>query len=188
MLAAHPGPVIGLHPMFGPTTGTLDKQVVVATPGREPEACHWLLDQLASWGAVIVTANAAEHDEAMAVVQALRHFATFAFGQFLHRRRIDLARTLEFSSPIYRLELGMVGRLFAQDPALYAEIIFASAERRELLRDYIASVSANLETLATGDEEGFRRGFERIAQWFGPFAGQAIRESNYIIDKLIERF
>jgi hypothetical protein len=38
---------------------------------------------------------------------------------------------------IYRLELGMVGRLFAQDPGLYAEIIFATPERRALLKEYV---------------------------------------------------
>ena len=65
------------------------------------------------------------------MVQALRHFATFIFGRFLYQRRINLNRTLEFSSPIYRLELDMVGRLFAQDPELYSEIIFATPERPE---------------------------------------------------------
>jgi chorismate mutase/prephenate dehydrogenase len=29
MLAAHQGPVLGLHPMFGPDSGSLAKQVVV---------------------------------------------------------------------------------------------------------------------------------------------------------------
>ncbi len=188
MLAAHPGPVLGLHPMFGPTTTALDKQIVVATPGRDPGACRWVLDQLAAWGAVVVSAGPEEHDDAMAVVQALRHFATFAFGQFLSRRGVDLGRTLEFSGPIYRLELGMVGRLFAQDPALYAEIIFATPERRELLQQYVASLGTNLAMLQAGDREGFVREFARVADWFGPFGEQAIRESTYLIDKLVERF
>jgi chorismate mutase / prephenate dehydrogenase len=47
MLAAHAGPVVGLHPLFGPATHTMDKQLVVASPGRKPEACQWLLDQFA---------------------------------------------------------------------------------------------------------------------------------------------
>jgi len=188
MLEAHRGPVLGLHPMFGPTTTTMDKQIVVATPGRDEAACQWILDQLSAWGAVVVRASAAEHDEAMAVVQALRHFATFAFGQFLCRRGVDLGRTLDFSGPIYRLELGMVGRLFAQDPELYAEIIFATPERRSLLREYLESVSENLRMIEAGDKEGFCREFQRIAQWFGPFGDQAIRESSYLIEKLVERF
>jgi chorismate mutase/prephenate dehydrogenase len=135
MLNAHPGPVVGMHPLFGPSTSSMDKQIIVVTPGRDYESCRWFIDQLAAWGGIIVKASPEEHDDIMGVVQTLRHFATFTFGQFLARKRIDLHRTLEFSSPIYRLELGMVGRLFAQDPALYSEIILASPERRKLLKD-----------------------------------------------------
>ncbi len=188
MLEAHAGPVIGLHPLFGPTTSSLDKQIVVATPGRDDAACQWVLDQFAIWGSVVVRSDAAEHDDIMGIVQSLRHFATFTFGQFLKRRRISLPRTLEFSSPIYRLELGMVGRLFAQDSSLYSEIIFASEQRRELLKDYLASLCENLEMLEKGDKQLFQREFQKIAEWFGPFSEQAMRESTFLIDKLIERF
>ncbi len=34
MLAAHKGPVVGFHPMFGPDVGSLAKQVVVVCHGR----------------------------------------------------------------------------------------------------------------------------------------------------------
>lgn len=188
MLAAHPGPVLGLHPMFGPGTPSFDKQTVVATPGRDEEACGWVLEQLAAWGAVVVRASPEEHDEATSIVQALRHFATFAFGQFLCRRGVDLARTLEFSSPIYRLELGMVGRLFAQDPGLYAEIIFATPERRALLREYLETVASNAAMIRDGDRQAFEAEFRRVTEWFGAFGEQAMRESSYLIEKMIERF
>ncbi|MFO8084650.1 MAG: bifunctional chorismate mutase/prephenate dehydrogenase [Desulfobacterales bacterium] len=188
MLKAHSGPVVGLHPLFGPTPSSMDKQIVVMTPGRNEPACQWLVDQFAAWGAVIVKATAEEHDDIMGIVQTLRHFATFAFGQFLARRRIDICRTLEFSSPIYRLELGMVGRLFAQDESLYSEIIFASPERRELLKDYLKSLNSNLEMIETGNKALFEKEFKKIAQWFGPFSEQAMRESSFMIEKLIERF
>jgi chorismate mutase/prephenate dehydrogenase len=137
---------------------------------------------------VILNSGAEQHDRNMAFVQALRHFASFIFGQFLYENNIDLAQTLEFSSPIYRLELGMVGRLFAQDPSLYASIIFASPERLALLKRYIVSLSKNLEMLEKGDTELFCSEFKKISEWFGPFSDQAIRESSYLIDKLIERF
>lgn len=188
MLKAHAGPVIGLHPLFGPTTSSLDKQIIVATPGRDDAACQWLLNQFTIWGGVVVLSDAPEHDDIMGIVQSLRHFATFAFGQFLKRRRVSLSRTLEFSSPIYRLELAMVGRLFAQDSSLYSEIIFASEQRRELLKDYLASLCENIEMLEKGDKHLFRKEFEKIAEWFGPFSEQALRESTFLIDKLIERF
>jgi chorismate mutase/prephenate dehydrogenase len=188
MLSAHEGPVVGLHPMFGPATSFLDKQIVVATPGRGAGRFQWLLEQFIAWGSVVVWADAEEHDRIMDLVQGLRHFASFAFGRFLWLKRIDMERTLDFTSPIYRLELGMVGRLFAQDPSLYCEIIFASPKRRQLLRQYIESLQETLEMLETGDKERFRQEFAEIAEWFGPFSEQAMRESTYIIDKLIERF
>ncbi|MCG6971581.1 MAG: bifunctional chorismate mutase/prephenate dehydrogenase [Desulfobacterales bacterium] len=188
MLEAHPGPVIGFHPLFGPTPSTMDKQIIVVTPGRDIAGCQWLIDQFNAWGSITLQVDADEHDKIMSIVQTVRHFATFAFGQFLRRKQINLPRTLEFSSPIYRLELGMVGRLFAQDPSLYAEIIFASPERRALLMEYLESLATNIEMVKTGDKQTFLAEFKKISDWFGPFSEQAMRESSYLIDKLIERF
>ena len=178
----------GFAPLFGPATTSMDKQIVVVTSGRESAASQWLLDQLMVWGNVLVETTAAEHDEVMGVVQALRHFATFAFGQFMYARGVPIARTLELSSPIYRLELAMVGRLFAQDPMLYAEIVFATPERRALLKEFLESLQGNLEMIEAGDRAQFTTRFREIADWFGPFAEQALRESTFLVEKLVHRF
>ena len=188
MLGSHAGPVVGLHPLFGPATTTMDKQIVVVSPGREMEQCQWLLEQFTLWGNVLVETPAAEHDEIMGIVQALRHFATFTFGQFLYSRGVPILRTLELSSPIYRLELAMVGRLFAQDPSLYAEIVFATPERLELLKDYIESLEQNLGLVERGDKAEFIARFRKVAEWFGPFSEQAMRESTFLVEKLVHRF
>jgi len=42
--------------------------------------------------------------------------------------------------------------------------------------------------LEKGHKLSFHSEFEKIAEWFGPFSDQALRESNYLIDKMIERF
>lgn len=188
MLAAHPGPVLGLHPLFGPMTSSMDKQILMAIHGRAPDDCQWLIDQMMAWGNIVLPISAREHDEIMNVVQGLQHFATFAVGLFLSRRKIDLARMLEFSSPIYRLELGMVGRIFAQDASLYADMIFASPERRDMLKDFVSFLGERRELLEEGNRERFCAEFNQIAGWFGPFCEQAMRESNFLIDKLVERF
>lgn len=188
MLQSFAGPVVGLHPLFGPATASMDKQIVVVAPGRQPEACQWLLEQLAIWGNVLVETPAEEHDAVMGIVQALRHFATFAFGQFLHARRVPILRTLELSSPIYRLELAMVGRLFAQDPSLYAEIVFATPERQAVLKDYIQCLQQNLGLVERGDKAEFIARFREVAEWFGPFSEQAMRESTFLVEKLVHRF
>ncbi len=75
-----------------------------------------------------------EHDQNMAFIQALRHFATFAYGLHLAEENVRLEQLLALSSPIYRLELAMVGRLFAQDPQLYADIIMSSENNLALIK------------------------------------------------------
>ncbi|SMC96194.1 chorismate mutase / prephenate dehydrogenase [Desulfocicer vacuolatum DSM 3385] len=188
MLKYFTGPVIGLHPLFGPSCATLDKQIIAVTPGRDNGKCRWLVEQLSLWGAIMVNAEPEEHDDIMDIVQALRHFATFCFGQFLCRKKVNLARSLEFSSPIYRLELGMVGRLFAQDSSLYSEIIFATPSRRKLLKQYVAAMNEQIELVESNDKTLFMERFSEVTQWFGDFGNQAMRESDFIINKLIERF
>jgi len=71
---------------------------------------------------------------------------------------------------------------------LYSEIIFASPQRRVLLKDYLASMTENLSMIEKGDKEMFCAEFKKIADWFGSFSEQAMRESTYLIDKLIDRF
>ena len=46
----------------------------------------------------------------------------------------------------------------------------------------------NLRILEEDDREAFLAEFEKIADYFGPFGDQAIRESSFLIEKMIERF
>ncbi|WP_028108664.1 bifunctional chorismate mutase/prephenate dehydrogenase [Ferrimonas futtsuensis] len=181
MLASHKGPVVGLHPMFGPDLASLAKQVVVVCHGREEAKYAWLLEQIRIWGARLHEASAAEHDQAMQLVQAMRHFTAFVYGAHLRRERADLDQLLQFSSPIYRLELAMVGRLFAQDAKLYGDIIFSQPDTLARARHYLERYQEALTFLEQGDKEAFEAQFDDIAQWFGDFAQQFQSESGNML-------
>ncbi|AUQ26429.1 bifunctional chorismate mutase/prephenate dehydrogenase [Dickeya zeae] len=181
MLAAHHGPVLGLHPMFGPDTGSLAKQVVVYCDGRQPEAYQWLLEQIQVWGARLHRTSAVEHDQNMAFIQALRHFATFAYGLHLAEENVQLEQLLALSSPIYRLELAMVGRLFAQDPQLYADIIMSSGNNLALIKRYYQRFGEAISLLDAGDKEAFVRSFEKVEHWFGDYSRRFMAESRTLL-------
>ena len=152
-LKSHGCRVTSVHPMFGPDSGSLAKQVVVWCDGRQPEAYQWFLEQIQVWGARLHRISAVEHDQNMAFIQALRHFATFAYGLHLAEENVNLDQLLALSSPIYRLELAMVGRLFAQDPQLYADIIMSSESNLALIKRYyqrFGEAITLLERLVTG--------------------------------------
>ena len=59
----------------------------------------------------------------MAVVQGLTHFVTLCMADSIRRLGVDIEKTEAFTSPVYQIELSLVGRLLSQDPALYADIL-----------------------------------------------------------------
>ncbi|MCC2615195.1 bifunctional chorismate mutase/prephenate dehydrogenase [Aestuariibacter halophilus] len=183
MLDAHKGPVVGLHPMFGPDVQSLIKQVVVVCHGRQQDSYQWLIEQLRSWGAVLHASTAEQHDDAMAFIQVMRHFSSFVYGAHLAGENPDLQQLVAFSSPIYRLELAMVGRLFAQDPELYADIIFNNVESIALLKRFRDRFDQALELLEAGDKGTFVKQFFRIGQWFGPYAKECLVSSKQLLLK-----
>ena len=181
MLEAHPGPVLGLHPMFGPDVDSLAKQVVAVVPGRDPDASGWLLEQMRLWGARLHEVPAEEHDALMGLIQALRHFSTFVYGWHLAHEDHDLSELLALSSPIYRLELVMVGRLFAQDAELYYDIITASPDVVALIQRYLTRYAQAFELLLRGDREAFVARFGEIGEWFGRYAQDFLGESRALL-------
>ena len=187
MLEAHHGPVVGLHPMFGPTSDSVSNQVLVHCGGRLEQQLHWFCDAWIGSGGTVLYSNPTEHDHMMATIQAVRHFTTFVFGCHLQAEDVDLNRTLAFSSPIYRLELGMVGRLFAQQAELYADIIFNSEEGLDILRRYHNSFGALLSELEQGNREQFIERFATTKAWFGPLADVFLDESSKLLNAAVSQ-
>lgn len=183
MLCKHQGPVVGLHPMFGPDAPGMIKQVVVVCEGRMSEKYQWLIDQMLVWGAQIYATTASIHDNAMAFIQVMRHFNTFVYGQHLQQEDPDLTELIAFSSPIYRLELAMVGRLFAQDPSLYADIIFNNIDNINLLERFHERFGKALELVRNQDKQGFIDCFNQVEKWFGDYAKECLIDSKQMLLK-----
>lgn len=188
MLEQHEGPVLGLHPMHGPDVENLSKQLMVVCPARNGEKADWFIKQCELWGMRIVQAKPEKHDHVMHLVQGLRHFVALLHGSFMKHYDLKPADMLDYSSPIYRAELMMTGRIFAQSAELYADIVFANKERRELLLNFFEHHKKLAELVENNDREGFIREFEGVTDFFGKFATQALTESGYLINRLADRF
>lgn len=186
MLDTHSGPVVGLHPMFGPDVQGFIKQTIIICHGREQAQYQWVLDQFTVWGANNYVASAKEHDDAMAMVQVMRHFSTASYGYHLMKENVDLQQLLSMSSPIYRLELAMVGRLFAQDPELYADIIFSNPDNVVMMKRYATRFLDLLTTVELNDKAAFIDKFNQVAQWFGDDAQNFLTESKSMLEKTSE--
>jgi len=184
MLAVHKGPVVGLHPMFGPDISSFAKQVIVYCDGRDPEKYQWLIDQMKIWGAHLYSVAAPTHDQSMTLIQALRHFTSFVYGVHLQQVDADLEQLLDLSSPIYRLELAMVGRLFAQEPALYADIILSQKSNLTMIKQYHKHFADAIELLEANNREEFIDRFKSVTNWMGDYSTLFLDESRVMLQQV----
>jgi chorismate mutase/prephenate dehydrogenase len=119
----------------------------------------------------------------MQLIQAMRHFSSLVYGVHLAEEQADLNELLALSSPIYRLELAMVGRLFAQNAELYADIMLSSADVTALLQRYQQRFTQLLGLLAAQDKAGLMAEFAKGQQFFGELAQQFLQESKQLLQK-----
>lgn len=187
MLDATKCSVVGTHPMFGPGVHTLQRQRVVVCPGRGEQWLAWVEAMFSAKGMVVARSTADAHDRAMSVVQVLNHFCTQVFGLALARSGIGLDETLEFTSPVYLLELYMVARHFAQSADLYAEIEMLNPRTDEVVGHFVQAAKDLAGVIQSEDRSAFRKIFQDVRQLFGSFAGEAMEQTKHLIDRLVER-
>ena len=178
------GEAVGLHPMFGPSVRSFRRQKVIVCPVKEGKLSAWLLNFLSSVGCELVETDPQTHDRMMGVVQVLTHLGAVVMGQALKSADISLEETLRFTSPIYRLELTMIGRIFAQDPKLYAHIALEH-EQVEQISSLLSDASKKISAIAASkDYSAFEELFLGIKDHFQDFSDQALRLSDRLIESI----
>ncbi len=187
MLESTRASVAGTHPMFGPSVHSLQGQRVVVCPGRGEAWEAWLRRMLSARGLVVTDATAAQHDRAMAVVQVLNHYQTQVLGLTLARFGVPIEETLRFTSPAYLMELYVAGRHFAQSPALYGPIEMRNPRTAEVTAAFQAAARELGDVLASGDQARFAAIFDEVRAFYGAFGAEAVEQSSFLIDRLVER-
>lgn len=187
MLSSH-AQVIGFHPMFGPTVGTIQGQTIVATPARcVEENIRFFEDIFTFQGARVTRTTPEEHDRMMAVIQGLTHFKAILLAGTMRRLGISPADTELYMSPVYRIETGIAGRLLSQNPDLYADILCLNPSVPSVLETCEEAAKEILEMITRGDRNGFTAEFLASREWFGPFCDQAQKETDHLIHAMVNQ-
>lgn len=181
------GQSVGFHPMFGPSVQSFHGQKVVVCEVQPGPLASEFVQELALLGAEIVESDAETHDRMMAVVQVLVHFSTIVMGEALKRTGTEIQDSLRFTSPIYRLELAVVGRIFTQNADLYGEILMSNPFGESMRSAYVEAARDIAQIVEDGDRDRFIDEFEAIGEWFRDFGPEAMSLSDYIIEALVSR-
>jgi prephenate dehydrogenase len=187
MLASTRASVVGTHPMFGPNVHSLQGQRVVVCRARGDTWADWVVRMLQARGLTVEETTPAHHDRMMAVVQVLTHFQTQVLGLTLAGLGTPLEETLRFTSPAYLMELYVTARHFDQAPELYGPIEMRNPATAQVTSAFGAAAAEIAEILTSGDRDRFRAMFEEVRAFFGPFTHEALEQSSFLIDRLVER-
>ncbi len=145
--------LLGAHPLFGPAVSDLTGLIVASVDpadGRAPSPWRgWFLEQLADLRVIVTPATATEHDDAMAFVQSLTHFALLSFAYTFVRLDRDPADLLALRTPVFEPLLYLAARvanLARSNPDTYRSIQAFSA-RPDARRAFVESAEAILEAI-----------------------------------------
>jgi prephenate dehydrogenase len=180
--------VIGLHPLFGPTVQSLRHQTIIVCPARARESqVRSLLSLFQREGAQCTLATPEQHDRMMAVVQGLTHFVTLCMADSVRRLGIDIETTRAFTSPVYQIELSLVGRLLSQDPLLYADILQQNPFVPEVLSVCTSSAEDLSRIVKTRDPEIFREFFVNNTRHLGAYCDEGMKMTDALIEYMVNR-
>jgi len=180
--------VVGLHPMFGPTVKSIKNQTIIVCPARAKEArVAELVTVFEAQGAVCTIATPEEHDRTVAVVQGLTHFVTLCMADTVRRLGVDLHTTEQFESPVYQIELSLVGRLLSQDPSLYADILQQNPYVPEVLAACRGSAADLAAIIGAKDPEQFRAFFTKNSRHLGSYCEEGQKTTDALIECMVNR-
>ncbi len=144
MLAAHPGPVVGTHPLFGPEPAPGETRVAV-TPGRDEAAAQAVSALMERLGFAPFSTTAEEHDEAVACIQGLNFVSTVAYlATLAHRPELTA-----FVTPSFTRRLDSARKMLTEDSALFSGLLESNPFTQETVRSY----RSMLNIAAGGDIE-----------------------------------
>lgn len=187
MLESTTAQVAGTHPLFGPFTDSVKGQNIILCPGRGTDRLNWLEDEFKTKGALVTRMNPTEHDRNMAVVQGLTHFLSVCMGRTLQKMNMHPDEAIFYSTPIFRVKIDLIGRLFAQDLDLYKNLISKNKYVPEALEVFLSSFDEGKKHLLSGQDGQDEKGtlfMKQIHGFFEDFCQNSLRESNKMLSAI----
>lgn len=179
--------VIGMHPVFGPNVNSLKGQTIVLCPSRTKKWLKWVINILKKNKARIKITDPGKHDEMMSIIQGLNHFSTLSVAHAMKNSGMNIDESLEYTSPIYRLRMAMLGRILNQNPSLYANIEIMNPKNKKVLGVYLDSVKKLQKIIEGKDTKEFIKYFNECAKFFENFKKEAEQISDYLIEKMVNK-
>jgi prephenate dehydrogenase len=182
IMKTHPGEVIGLHPMCAPTKQGLNRQTVIWCEERGGARSERLRNLLEHLGAEVVPLSDEKHDRLMSLVQIGNHFQSVVLAYVAQALGISAAEALKVASPIYKIRMQLMGRILAQEPALYVDMFRENPCAREVLQLLEDGTTTFKSLILSEDRDRALDFFRNVAEGLGDYPKEALFESDALLE------
>lgn len=177
--------VVGTHPMFGPFTHSLKGQNIILCPGRGNKWLKWIEKEFQNEKAVVSIMDPVDHDKTMAVAQGLTHLITICMGRTLQKLNMFPSESAPYSTPIFKVKNDLIGRLFAQDPHLYATLVGENKHVGNVLNLFLESIEEGKQAMLSNNSDKAVDFLQDIKSFLGDFCIQGLEESNKFMKSVV---
>jgi chorismate mutase/prephenate dehydrogenase len=155
-LRAAGGRVTSVHPMFGPDTELLSGRHVVFVDVGAPDATAAARALFEPTMATLVEMDLESHDRLIAYVLGLSHALNIAFFTALAESGEAAPRLATLSSTTFDAQLGVAGKVAAENPDLYFEIQTLNDYGTESLTALLYAIERLRSVVRANDLDAFR--------------------------------
>lgn len=164
MLRHSEAEVVGCHPLFGPAVTNPAGHNIVLCRGRGVARYLWIKKIFEETGYTVLERNPAEHDRMMAIVQALNHLNTVTLGLAIASFDAPLAEVNLFATPVFKIKMDLIRKVFTENPGLYADIIAGNPEMDGVLQTYEKTVHDVRRLVSPGKADSLKDAISAAAE------------------------
>jgi prephenate dehydrogenase len=135
--------VLGGHPLFGPQIQNMENQNFILVNGRGNTYVDWYKNFLEKQGLNVSHFKPKEHDEKMALTQALPYFTLFIFGEFLKKNKVTFTEIKNILTPNSKTLYSLFVRVASQDDRMNRDILIENEHFRNTVKDF-SEITTNL--------------------------------------------
>lgn len=180
LLLATQASVISIHPMWSHMDDWKNQRLVIC-PIRPGTWLPFVDEFFSGFGVQLITMTPEKHDSLAAIVQGLVHPLTILMAEVMRRTGVEIKEAGEIETLLFEIRAGQMGRLFAQDPELFAGLLFLNPNTAPVLRTAQAVLAELVDIIARQDLPAFKKLFAENRANLGDFVPEASKRAGKLM-------
>lgn len=170
---------LGMHPLFGPTVGSMTGQKIVFCKITDTTHVKTLQKLFEKSGIEIIEMSEEEHDYQVAYIQALTHATHLLYAKTILGQEKTIMTKLQ--TPTFAIHALAMGRILSQDIEMMADIQLYNPYFTPVFDNLMENAKTLIDILQTGNRKKFIKFFEGEAKKAKNFSGLSLFQTNRIL-------